>query len=33
VLAFFIKDGKIAQVEIIADAARLENLNLAVLSD
>jgi RNA polymerase sigma factor (sigma-70 family) len=33
VLAFSIKDGKIAQVEIIADAARLENLDLAVLSD
>jgi len=33
VLAFSIKDGKIAQVEIIAEAARLENLDLAVLSD
>jgi len=32
VLAFSIKDGKIAQVDIIADAARLENLNLAVIS-
>lgn len=33
VLAFSFKDGKIAQVEIIADAARLEKLDLAVLTD
>lgn len=33
VLAFSMKDGKIVQVEIIADAARLEKLDLAVLSD
>jgi len=33
VLAFSIKDGKIAQVDIIADAARLEKLDLAVISD
>lgn len=33
VLAFSIKDGRIAQVEIIADAARLEKLDLAVLTD
>ncbi len=33
VLAFSMKDGKIAQVEIIADAARLEKLDLAVLTD
>lgn len=33
VLAFSFKDGKIAQVEIIADVARLEKLDLAVLTD
>ena len=32
-LAFSIKDGKIAQVDIIADAERLEKLDLAVLTD
>lgn len=33
VLAFSIKDGKIAQVDIIADTAQLQNLNLAVVSE
>jgi RNA polymerase sigma-70 factor (ECF subfamily) len=33
VLAFSIKDGKIAQVDIIADAAQLVKLELAVLTD
>jgi len=32
-LAFSLKDGKISQVEIIADTARLEGLDLAVLND
>jgi len=33
VLRFTMKDGKIAQIEIFADAGRLELLELAVLPD
>ena len=32
-LAFFIKGGKIAEVKVIADPARLPDLDMLVLSD